>query len=129
MTDGNGFFIGIEAENTGGHKNPPGPKDPPFDPWPDVQLDAYRRGIAAVLAHIGASEEMCCGHREYALPSGWKPDPHTLDMGQFRKEVKALMDGATLPPSPIKNKGTKINRRIKKPQAFAWGFFYIQHQA
>src|SRR5688572_11594847 len=47
VTDGNGSFIGIEAENTGGDKNPPGPGDPPYDPWPEVQLDAYRRGVAA----------------------------------------------------------------------------------
>lgn len=45
LTDGNGTFIGIEAENTGRNK----PGDPKHDPWPEVQLDAYRRGAAAIL--------------------------------------------------------------------------------
>ncbi|UJP05366.1 MAG: N-acetylmuramoyl-L-alanine amidase [Nitrosomonas sp.] len=103
-TDGNGCFIGIEAENTGGSNNPPGAKDRPFDPWPAVQLDAYRRGVAAILKHIGVSAQMCCGHKEYRLPLGTKPDPHTIDMAQFRKEVQALMDGTALPPPLIKNK-------------------------
>lgn len=113
-TDGNGCFIGIEAENTGGSKNPPGPKDPPFDPWPTVQLDAYRRGVAAILAYIGASDKMCCGHREYALPSGRKGDPHTLDMAQFRKEVKSIIDGTTLPPSLIKNKDSHDRPTLRR---------------
>ena len=57
---------------------------------------------------------MCCGHREYALPAGRKPDPHTLDMGQFRKKVKALMNGATLPPSPIKNKDSRDRPTMRR---------------
>src|SRR6185295_7066367 len=43
QTDGNMNFIGIEAENAG---------TPSDFPWPDVQMDAYRRGVAAILAHI-----------------------------------------------------------------------------
>ncbi|MEI7995202.1 MAG: N-acetylmuramoyl-L-alanine amidase [Methylococcaceae bacterium] len=34
ITSGNTNFIGIEAENTGTSD----------DPWPEVQMDAYRRG-------------------------------------------------------------------------------------
>lgn len=103
-TNGNSSFIGIEAENTGGFNNPPGPKDPPFDPWPAEQLNAYQRGVAAILSHIGASEEMCCGHKEYALPQGRKPDPHTLDMDQFRLNVKAILNGTAVPPTLIPGK-------------------------
>ena len=44
VTTGNSSFIGIEAENTGLSND---------TPWPDVQMDAYRRGVAAILKHIG----------------------------------------------------------------------------
>jgi hypothetical protein len=95
LTSGNTSFIGIEAENTGINK----PGDPKHDPWPDVQLDAYRRGVAAILKHIGQESIMCCGHKEYA--PGRKPDPHTLDMNQFRAQVAAIMSGTAPPPVPI----------------------------
>jgi peptidoglycan hydrolase-like protein with peptidoglycan-binding domain len=74
---GNSSFIGIEAENAG----------IPADTWPEVQLDAYYRGTAAILSHIKQGADMCCGHKEYALPPGRKPDPHSLDMDAFRAEV------------------------------------------
>ena len=66
VTSGNTHFIGIEAENTGTEADMP---------WPEVQMDAYRRGVAAILTHIGADPIMVCGHKEYALPRGRKPDP------------------------------------------------------
>jgi hypothetical protein len=91
-TDGNGCFIGIEAENTGSES------------WPAIQLDAYRQGVAAILAHIGASAEMCCGHKEYRLPPGIKLDPHTINMDQFRSEVIAIINGTAPPPPLIPNK-------------------------
>jgi peptidoglycan hydrolase-like protein with peptidoglycan-binding domain len=82
-TTGNTSFIGIEAENTGR----------PDDPWPEVQLDAYRRGVAAILNKIGADPDACCGHKEYALPAGRKDDPRAVDMEGFRAEVAAIMSG------------------------------------
>lgn len=78
---GNSSFIGIEAENCG--------KD---DPWPEVQMDSYKRGIAAILKRIGADAIMCCGHKEYALPAGRKPDPN-FDMEDLRAEVSAILGG------------------------------------
>jgi N-acetylmuramoyl-L-alanine amidase/Putative peptidoglycan binding domain len=89
ITDGNASFIGIEAENTG----------KPDDAWPAVQMDAYRRGVAAILKHISQAAIMCCGHREYALPVGRKPDP-SFDMTVFRSAVEAIMQGN--PPSPVR---------------------------
>lgn len=86
-TSGNSNFIGIEAEN-GGSKN---------DSWPDIQMQAYYRGVAAILKHIGRGAEFCCGHKEYALPAGRKSDP-LFDMDNFRSEVAAIMDGSA--PSP-----------------------------
>ncbi|GJM30600.1 MAG: bacteriophage protein [Cyclobacteriaceae bacterium] len=88
ITNGNSHFIGIEAENTG--------KDNDF-PWPEVQMDAYRRGCAAILLHISQPVIMCCGHKEFALPRGRKIDP-LFDMNNFRLKVAAIMDGTTRPP-------------------------------
>lgn len=89
ITAGNASFIGIEAENTG----------LPDDPWPEVQMDAYKRGTAALMMKIRAPIIMCVGHKEYALPKGRKSDP-SFDMNRFRSEVAALMGGAL--PEPTK---------------------------
>lgn len=94
ITTGNSSFIGIEAENTGQVTGPNA------DPWPAVQLDAYRRGVAAILTKIKANAIMCCGHKEYALPSGRKPDP-TFDMPDFRLQVSMIMGGIAPGPSVI----------------------------
>jgi N-acetyl-anhydromuramyl-L-alanine amidase AmpD len=94
VTTGNTSFIGIEAENTG---HTTGPK---ADPWPEVQLDAYRRGVAAILNKIGADALMCCGHKEYALPVGRKPDPN-FDMNNFRSQVAAIMAGTAPRPALV----------------------------
>jgi hypothetical protein len=89
VSEGNSRFIGIEAENTG---------LPNDMPWPGVQLDAYRRGVAAILAHAGLPAICCAGHKEYALPAGRKSDP-PFDMEEFRREVDGFMDGST--PQPL----------------------------
>ena len=81
VTSGNSSFIGIEAENTGRTDGPNA------ESWPAVQLDAYRRGVAAILKKIRADAIMCCGHKEYALPSGRKSDP-TFEMDGFRLRVE-----------------------------------------
>ena len=87
-TNGNANFIGIEAENTGLAND---------FPWPAVQLDAYQRGVAAILRHLHIGAECCAGHREYALPAGRKPDP-SLDMPSFRSSVAAIIAGTAPPP-------------------------------
>ena len=91
VTTGNSRFIGIEAENTGETTGPNA------DPWPAVQLDAYRRGVAAILKKIKANAIMCCGHKEYALPMGRKSDP-TFDMDDLRMQVAFIMAGTWLEP-------------------------------
>jgi peptidoglycan hydrolase-like protein with peptidoglycan-binding domain len=78
---GNSRFIGIEGENGGSRT----------DAWPPEQMDAYRRGVAAILKQIGADVSMCCGHREYAPHR--KDDP-LFDMDQFRADVQAILRGA-----------------------------------
>jgi N-acetyl-anhydromuramyl-L-alanine amidase AmpD len=92
ITTGNTSFIGIEAENTGFTNGPDA------DPWPLVQMDAYRRGVAAILTRIGATAMMCIGHKEWAPHR--KIDP-TFDMDDFRRQVAAIMGGAVAQPAPI----------------------------
>lgn len=89
VTAGNSQFIGIEAENTG----------KPDDSWPDVQMDAYHRGVGAILRHLNRPADFCAGHKEYALPAGRKTDPD-FDMPAFRASVAAILDGSA-PPSPL----------------------------
>jgi peptidoglycan hydrolase-like protein with peptidoglycan-binding domain len=89
VVNGNSNFIGIEAENTG---------LPNDSPWPDVQMDAYRRGVAAILKRIGQDAIFCAGHKEYALPHGRKPDPD-FDMEAFRSGVLAILNDTA--PAPI----------------------------
>lgn len=90
VIDGNAHLIGIEAENTG---ETTGPR---ADHWPDVQMDAYRRGCAAILRHVGAKPIMAAGHKEYATPHGRKDDPN-FDMAAFRAGVSTLMGQ----PAPV----------------------------
>lgn len=84
---GNSQMIGIEAENTGLTND---------QPWPAVQMDAYVRGVAAILKQIKADAVMACGHKEYALPKGRKSDP-TFDMVAFRAAVELAMAGKAIP--------------------------------
>jgi hypothetical protein len=90
VTTGNSSFIGIEAENSGEAD----------DPWPDVQMDAYRRGAAAILKHVGRDAEFCAGHKEYALPHGRKDDP-SFDMAIFRSGVAALLAQTSVPAANL----------------------------
>lgn len=91
VSTGNTNFIGIEAENTG---------LPNDQPWPDVQMDAYRRGVAALLGHLGLPATACAGHKEFALPVGRKIDP-TFDMSVFRAGVAAILNGTAPEPTLI----------------------------
>ena len=89
VISGNTNFIGIEAENTGLQND---------TPWPTVQIDAYRRGVAAILKHAGRGAEWCAGHKEFAPQR--KTDP-TLDMEEFRSSVASVLSGATSSPTLI----------------------------
>lgn len=90
VTAGNSSFIGVEAENAGTVD----------DAWPSVQMDAYQRGCAAILEHLGVDEVWVAGHREFALPKGRKIDP-LFDMDQFREDVAAMLDDRHAPPSTV----------------------------
>jgi len=100
---GNSSFIGVEAENSGLSDNP----------WPAVQMDAYKRGVAAILKKLGADASMCCGHKEYALPKGRKPDP-SFDMDKFRTDVDAIMKGGGTISPPIPAKDEKDRPTLRR---------------
>jgi hypothetical protein len=91
ITTGNTNFIGIEAENTGLAND---------SPWPPAQMDAYHRGVAAILKHLRQDVKFCAGHKEYALPHGRKNDPD-FDMNAFRASVAAIMSGTAPAPELI----------------------------
>lgn len=109
ISNGNTHFIGIEAENTGLAND---------FPWPEVQLDAYQRGVAAILKHIGKDASFCAGHKEYALPKGRKPDPD-LNMNEFRQKVTDILNSTTPPvlipaEEPASPDGTPGRRTIRR---------------
>ncbi|MEV5502748.1 N-acetylmuramoyl-L-alanine amidase [Nonomuraea fuscirosea] len=86
----NSSSIGIEAENDGSQ------------PWPAVQLDAYRKLCAELCREFGLPASRVKAHREVNTA---KPDPHSIDMNDFRAAVAALVNGApapgpTGPPGP-----------------------------
>ena len=85
INTGNTNFIGVEAENTGLRDDAP---------WPAVQVDAYHRGVAAILKHSGLGAESCAGHKEWAPAR--KEDP-ALDMQEFRGAVALILAGAAPP--------------------------------
>lgn len=79
--------IGIEAYNYGN-----GVPFPSREAWPQVQMEAYDRGIAALLKKLGKSSIAYCGHREWATPGGRKADPSGIDLVAQRKRVQTIID-------------------------------------
>lgn len=104
VSQGNAHFIGIEAENTGRQDD---------RPWPAVQVDAYHRGVAAILKHARRGATDCVGHKEYALPRGRKQDP-TLDMDEFRAAVDAIITGSAPRPALIPLRELTSNGRASR---------------
>lgn len=93
---GNSSYIGIEAENSGSRS----------DPWPEVQMDAYVRGVAALLRRMGFDESACIAHREWAPAR--KIDPRfDITMEAFRARVRAVLQGTavTRPLIPAEAQG------------------------
>ena len=105
ITAGNTSLIGVEAENSGRRD----------DPWPAVQLDAYHRGVAAILREVGRTAASCCGHREYARPTGRKTDPN-FEMDDFRQRVAAILGGSAPPPAliPVVEAGGRSRRTLRR---------------
>ncbi|MFD7846335.1 N-acetylmuramoyl-L-alanine amidase [Nocardia sp. NPDC059764] len=82
----NYHVIGIEAVSRGDGTD-----------WTPAQLDAYKRGCAAILRRIGRTADDCVAHREYSTEG--KIDPAGIDMAEFRWDVQAFIDGEDAPMS------------------------------
>lgn len=74
---GNYQLLGVEAAN-----------DNRGEPWPPAQVDAYRRGVAAICRHMGWPAGVVVAHREH---QDGKSDPSGLDMAGFRARVAELL--------------------------------------
>lgn len=80
----NSASLGIEAENDG------------RQPWPAVQLDAYKQLCAELCAEFGLPASRVKGHKEVNTQ---KPDPHSVSMNAFRADVARLITGGDEMPS------------------------------
>jgi len=85
IVNGNSNLIGIEGENTGAAD----------DPWPNVQIEAFQRGVAAILNHIRRGPQFCIGHKEWTTR---KIDP-LFNMDKFRQSIGAILGGTA--PIPL----------------------------
>jgi len=90
--------IGIEAYNDG-----------TGEAWPQAQLDAYDRGTAAILAHIGRKADRMKGHRE--TDPKRKPDPVGIDLPAARTRIAALINQPHPTPAPEDDMFTDEDRK------------------
>lgn len=90
----NQYTIGIEAANDGG--GTPGLPHRYDDVWSDAQYNAYVRGVAAILEHLGQPTGHAIGHKEWAGTEQGKWDPGAIDMDIFRADVQRVRDGGEL---------------------------------
>lgn len=72
--------VGIEAENSG-----------VGEPWAADQLAAFDTCAAVLLNLLDQPASMYCGHKEWALPTGRKIDPHGIDLDQQRGRINTLL--------------------------------------
>ena len=89
----NSYSIGIEAGNNG-----------VGEPWPEVQLRAYRALCAELCKEFGLPVSRVMGHKEIAPAR--KIDPAGISMPTFRAQVSQLMKsgGPSKPPAASKPK-------------------------
>jgi hypothetical protein len=87
----NRHAVGIEAYNNG-----------IGEPWPQVQLDAYDRGVAALLRRMERSAYFLAGHKEWRPKTigkyGPKIDPTGIDMADMRTRVGRILEEDTMTP-------------------------------
>lgn len=75
---GNQYYLGIECDHTLN------------EPWPKVQLDSIRKGIAVLMQHYKLDPAVALEfHKTYA--PGRKNDPDRLDLRKERKRIARLM--------------------------------------
>jgi len=83
--DANGYCIGIEAESAG------------TGDWTAAQLDAYPRGVAALLRHQQLPASRFIAHKEWAPSRKVDPARWPGDMAAFRATVNSILIGDDVP--------------------------------
>jgi hypothetical protein len=83
ITDGNGHFLGIEAEGAGGR-------------WTPFQQEFYPRLCASILLFIGEGTSMMPRHADGAMPRGRKSDAANLPANFVSKVQGYLSNPSTL---------------------------------
>jgi hypothetical protein len=78
-TSDSGATVGIEVEHSG------------VGGWTAQQLDAFDRCAAALIDGLDLTAADYCGHREWALPAGRKPDPGGVDLDAQRRRIATLL--------------------------------------
>jgi hypothetical protein len=87
----NALGVEAEAEGTGDTRD-----------WPDVQMDSYARGVAALAKAFGVPNGRVLGHKEVASakpgdrPNGRKIDP-SFNMNTFRAAVARGLEQEEVP--------------------------------
>jgi hypothetical protein len=77
---GNQYYLGIECDHTLN------------EPWPKVQLDSIRKGIAVLMKHYDLDPKVALEfHKTYA--PGRKNDPDRLSLPRERRRIARLMKG------------------------------------
>lgn len=77
---GNYYLLGVEAESTG------------YGDWTPAQLEAYPRGVAALLADFGLGSDRAVAHKEWAPSRKIDPAFWPNDMAGFRTTVAVEMN-------------------------------------
>ena len=104
---GNSSAWGTEAQNAGTGSQV----------WPDAQLDAYVALNAACCDFSNFDPSMVCRHAEWTsrkidAAGPWQGGGNwSDDMGRFRLDVKAVLDGG-LPMSAVSEINENTNKRI-----------------
>jgi hypothetical protein len=81
--DGNGHFLGIEAEGAGAH-------------WTPFQREFYPRLVASILLYVGEGLSMAPRHADGAMPRGRKSDAANLPSDFMSKVAGYLVNPSTL---------------------------------
>ncbi|UPZ27608.1 N-acetylmuramoyl-L-alanine amidase [Streptomyces sp. LRE541] len=87
--DGNRAFYGFECENLGDGK----------DPWPEVQIEAIVRVIAALARHHKWSARSAIRHLDWQ-PGKVDPRGPGMDWDDVLSRVTKRLAGASTPPQP-----------------------------
>lgn len=91
---GNAHFYGWELVNRGDGA----------DPWPEAQVTATAKVVAALCRHHGWNANHVIGHKEW---TSRKVDPRGIDMDAFRSSVTKLLAAPAAPPKAATPAGPK----------------------